>query len=89
MPQIEIYTKDYCPYCQAAKALLRDKGTDYSEISLTENPERLGEMIVRAQGRKTVPQIFVEGAPVGGFDDISLLDERGELDRMLGMMRAE
>lgn len=83
MPKIEIYTKEYCPYCQAAKSLLRAKGVEYSEKSLTESPELRSEMMRRAKGRHTVPQIFVDDVGLGGFDNIALLDERGKLDQIL------
>ena len=83
MPKIEIYTKDYCPYCQAAKSLLRAKGVDFSEKSLTESPELRSEMMRRVKGRHTVPQIFVDDVGLGGFDNIALLDERGKLDQIL------
>ena len=83
MTKIEIYTKEYCPYCEAAKSLLRAKGVDYLEKSLTESPELREEMMRRANGRHTVPQIFVDDIALGGFDDIALLDEQGKLDQLL------
>jgi len=82
MKKVEIYTKDYCPYCHRAKELLRIKGVDFIEIDLTRQPEREAEMRTRA-GRHTVPEIFIDDALVGGCDDLFNLDERGELDRLL------
>ena len=83
MAHIEIYTKDWCPYCDRAKALLKSKGLIYEEIDVTENPGREQEMIQRSQ-RRTVPQIFIDAAPVGGSDDLAAMNVSGELDRMVG-----
>lgn len=81
-PEVVIYTKATCPYCAAALRLLRQKGVRLREIDLLEEPERRDEMI-RRSGRSTVPQIFIGGRSVGGYDDLAALDRRGELDRML------
>ena len=83
MPEIVVYTKDYCPYCHAAKALLRKKGAAFTEIDIQKHPERRAEMIEKAGGRSTVPQIFIAGAHVGGCDDIHALDDAGKLDPLL------
>jgi glutaredoxin 3 len=83
MPPIEIYTSPYCPYCSAAKDLLRQKGADFSEIDIASAPERRQEMIERASGRMTVPQIFIGATHVGGCDDLYALDAAGELDPLL------
>lgn len=83
MPQITIYTRDYCPYCHAAKALLRAKGANFVEIDLGEHPEARAEMITRANGRSSVPQIFIGERHIGGCDDLHALDARGGLDPLL------
>lgn len=83
MPEIIVYTKDYCPYCHAAKDLLRKKGAAFTEVDIQKHPERRAEMIQKAGGRSTVPQIFIGGTHVGGCDDIHALDSAGKLDPML------
>ena len=80
---VTIYTKDWCPYCRAAKDLLRQKGAAFEEIEITGKPEARSAMIQRAGGRSTVPQIFIGERHVGGCDDLYTLDARGELDRLL------
>ncbi|MBI2348427.1 MAG: glutaredoxin 3 [Deltaproteobacteria bacterium] len=84
MPKVVIYTTNYCPFCTRAKALLRTKHIDFEEIDITLD-ERLREEVTRLSGRRTVPQIFIDGKSVGGFDDIRELDMSGELDRLLGV----
>jgi glutaredoxin 3 len=83
MQTVEIYTTPWCGYCQAAKRLLTRKGVSFAETDVTE-PEERQAMIQRAGGRRTVPQIFIGGRHVGGFDDIAALDRAGKLDPMLG-----
>lgn len=83
MPEIELYTKDYCPYCTMAKSILRRKGANFVEHSVSENPDLFDAMVERAQGRRTVPQIFIGGVGIGGADELSLLQERGQLDLIL------
>ncbi|MCZ8315590.1 glutaredoxin 3 [Phreatobacter sp.] len=83
MPEIVVYTKDFCPYCHAAKALLHKKGAAFTEIDIQKHPDRRPEMIAKAGGRTTVPQIFIAGQHVGGCDDIHALDEAGKLDPLL------
>lgn len=83
MPAITIYTKDYCPYCHKAKALLTAKGAAFEEVDIGKVPERRAEMIERAGGRTTVPQIFIGATHVGGCDDIHALDAKGALDPLL------
>ena len=83
MPPVEIYTTRYCPYCSAAKTLLKRKGVSYSEIDVSRDWERRQEMIQRANGRMTVPQIFVGPVHVGGSDDIHTLERQGKLDPLL------
>jgi len=84
MKKIEIYTKSYCPYCKRAKELLRIKGVDFVEYDVTTDPILEREMRLRS-GRETVPEIFSDGVLLGGCDELFELDERGELDRLLGL----
>jgi len=84
MAQVVIYTTDYCPFCSRAKALLRSKGVNFEEIDLARDA-RLREEVQQRTGRRTVPQIFIDGVSVGVFEEIKQLDEDGELDRMLGV----
>jgi glutaredoxin 3 len=83
MPEIEVYTTPICPYCLSAKELLRRKGVPFLEINVAGVPQRRAEMIARANGRTTVPQIFVGDRHLGGCDDLYALEEAGELDRLL------
>ncbi len=83
MPMIDIYTKFMCPYCVRAKALLDRKGAQYREIDVTTDRAAQADMMQRAPGRRTVPQIFIGDVHVGGCDDLHALDARGELDSLL------
>ncbi len=83
MSQIEIYTSHTCPYCHAAKDLLTRKGVAFSEINVTGDPVARSTMSSRANGRTSVPQIFIDGRHVGGCDDLYALEEAGELDGLL------
>jgi len=83
MANIDIYTVRYCPYCQDAKELLSRKGVSYHEIDVTGKRDVRKEMIQRASGRSTYPQIFVGTTHVGGCDDLYALDEAGKLDSLL------
>lgn len=83
MADVEIYTTYTCPYCHAAKELLKRKGVTYSEINVTGDPVKRSIMSGRANGRTSVPQIFIGGRHVGGCDDLYALDEAGELDALL------
>jgi glutaredoxin 3 len=83
MAEIEIYTTPFCPYCARAKRLLAQKGVAFIEIDLWEFPERRAEMIERAGGRRTVPQLFINGRPIGGSDELAELERSGEFDVML------
>jgi glutaredoxin 3 len=85
MKTVEIYTSPLCGFCHAAKRLLTQKGVDFEEIDVWAQPDRKPEMIERAQGGRTVPQIFVDGAHVGGCDDLYDLERKGELDRLLAV----
>lgn len=82
MQKVTIYTTPYCPYCHAAKALLKKKGVAFEEIDVQDRTLRQ-QMMLRANGRHTVPQIFIGETHVGGSDDIHELDRRGELDPLL------
>jgi glutaredoxin 3 len=85
MPQITIYSKDYCPYCTKAKSLLTQKGygKDIVEIDITHDEALQKEMLEKSGGRKTVPQIFIGNTHVGGFSDMQELDVAGKLDPLL------
>ena len=83
MPRIEIYTKFICPYCHRAKTLLASKGAAFEEYDITMGGDKRAEMIQRANGRSTFPQIFIDGVHVGGCDDLHALDDAGKLDPML------
>ena len=83
MAKVEIYTTPTCPYCKAAKALLTRKGVSYQETDVSRDPQVRVAMTQRAGGRRTVPQIFIDGAHVGGCDDLHALDDRGGLDPLL------
>ena len=83
MARVEIYTKFGCPYCSRAKHLLDSKGVEYDEFELNTTPGKRDEMLSRANGRTTVPQIFIDGRHVGGSDDLAELERNGQLDPML------
>lgn len=83
MQPVEIYTSPLCGFCHAAKRLLSQKGVNFSEIDISRQPERRGEMMKRANGGRTVPQIFVGKTHVGGCDDLFALDRAGKLDVLL------
>ena len=83
MATVEIYTTPMCPYCVRAKRLLSSKGVEFIEIDLWQFPARRAEMIARAQGRRTVPQVFVDGQALGGSDDLQALEAAGRLDPLL------
>lgn len=83
MKPVEIYTSPLCGFCHAAKRLLTSKGVTFTEIDVWENPDRKPEMIQRAQGGRTVPQIFVGEIHVGGCDELHALERAGKLDALL------
>ncbi|MFM9978023.1 MAG: glutaredoxin 3 [Sphingomonadaceae bacterium] len=83
MPKVEIYTKFLCPYCGRALALLKRKGVSFDEHDITMDTAGRAAMIARADGKTTVPQIFIGDVHVGGSDDLAALDASGALDRML------
>ena len=83
MAKVEIYTKTGCPYCARAKALLGEKGAAFQETEISADPDARQEMLGRANGRTTVPQIFIDGAHIGGSDDLAALESSGKLDALL------
>ncbi len=84
MSRIVLYTTPYCGYCHAAKRLLTGKGHAFVEIDVSANPDLRAEMIGRALGRRTVPQIFIDGTHVGGYEELAALDRAAKLDPWLG-----
>ena len=83
MPQIEIYTTMFCPFCHRAKRLLKDKGANFEEIDVMLSAARRREMTERADGRTSVPQIFIDGRHIGGCDELYALEAQGGLDPLL------
>lgn len=83
MKQVEIYTSPLCGFCHAAKRLLNEKGVSFSEVDVLKEPGRKAEMIKRANGGRTVPQIFIGDDHVGGCDDLYALERAGKLDALL------
>jgi len=83
MQMIEIYTSPLCGFCHAAKRLLNDKGVSFTEHDVVRTPDKRQEMLARANGRHTVPQIFVGETHVGGYDDMAALDRAGKLDSLI------
>lgn len=82
MSDVQVYTTDYCPYCRRAKALLTKRGIPFEEIDVTHDEEKRA-WLVKTTGRRTVPQIFIKGEPIGGSDDLHALDKSGELTKKL------
>ena len=83
MAKVEIYTKAFCGYCARAKRLLEAKGVQFEEYDITMGGPGRGEMLQRASGRTTVPQIFIDGRHIGGSDDLAELERNGQLEAML------
>ena len=83
MARVEIYTKFFCPYCARAKKLLGEKGAQFEEYEISADGAKREEMIQRANGRTTVPQIFIDGRHVGGSDDLAALERDGRLGALL------
>ena len=83
MSDITIYTTEYCPYCHRAKALLKQKGADFSEVDVTYDPTERQRMAELSGGRRTVPQIFIGAKHVGGCDELYALNAKGGLDPLL------
>lgn len=82
MPEITIYTTQSCPYCVKAKMLFKKKNVQYKEIDASDDKVR-EDMIVKAGGKRTVPQIFINGQHIGGCDDLYAIDSKGQLDKLL------
>ena len=83
-PKVEIYGSEHCGYCTAARMLIERKGLEVTEISVSQNKGALDEMLSRG-GRHSVPQVFIDDQPIGGFDELYMLDQSGDLDRILGL----
>jgi glutaredoxin 3 len=82
-PSVVLYTTNWCPYCERARRLLRDKGAAFTEIDVEARPENRAEMVARS-GRRSVPQVFIGDSHVGGSDDLYALEKDGKLDALLG-----
>ena len=85
MVVVEVYTSMWCPFCHRAKKLLKDKGVDFNEIDVGMGGKTRQEMLDRAEGRYTVPQIFIDNVGIGGSDELASLDHNGQLTLMLGL----
>lgn len=83
MPNIEIYSSPLCGFCHAAKRLLNEKGAEFTEFNVLTNPTLKPQMIERANGSRTVPQIFIDGRHIGGCDELYALERTGQLDPLL------
>jgi glutaredoxin 3 len=81
--KVEVYTTTFCPFCVRAKTLLKRKGIEFDEIDVSDDDELREKMVELAGGRRTVPEIFVNGKIVGGFDELRALDDAGKLDELL------
>jgi glutaredoxin 3 len=84
MAKVEIYSSPFCGYCARAKSLLQKKGVEFTNIDVLEDTSKRDEMVARTGGRQTVPQIFIDGAHIGGSDELHALDRAGKLDALLG-----
>ena len=85
MAPVELYTTAICPYCVAAKQLLKQKGLDYTEIRVDTDPVKRDEMLLRSGGRRSVPQIFANGVHIGGFDDLVVAERSGRLAEIMAI----
>ncbi len=81
--KVEVYSTSYCPYCVRAKSLLRAKGVAFAEIDVSDDAELRARMVELAGGRRTVPEIFINGKIVGGYDELRALEAQGKLDALL------
>jgi thioredoxin reductase (NADPH) len=88
-PRVEVYTKENCGYCEKATELLDEKGVEYETIDVSSDEDAFEEMVERANGRQTAPEVFVDDELIGGWDDTSALDQEGELDEKLGVACAD
>ncbi|HKE47948.1 MAG TPA: glutaredoxin 3 [Rhodanobacteraceae bacterium] len=84
MPQAEIYTTGTCGYCVAAKNFLKSRGCDYSEVRIDRDPVKMAEMLERSGGRRSVPQVFINGAYVGGYEELVAAERSGRLGELFG-----
>lgn len=84
MAEVLVYTTPVCPYCVMAKRLLTKKGVDYKEVDVASDGDKR-RWLAETTGQKTVPQIFIDGKPYGGFTDLAALDKAGKLDPLLGL----
>lgn len=82
-PKIEIYGTEFCSYCLAARMLLKQKGVAWNDILVSRDPDSRKEM-ERRSGRRSVPQIFIDDRPLGGYEELYALEQNGDLDRLLG-----
>ena len=82
-PQIDIYTSMFCSYCALAKRLLKSRGVSFNEIDVSDSKDRRSEMLARAEGRRTVPQIFIGDKHIGGFEQLRLINNDGNLDKLI------
>lgn len=87
MAKIVLYTTMFCPYCARARNLLQKKGVSFTDIDVMSDDDKRDEMVARASGRRTVPQIFIDGRHIGGSDELVALDRDGKLDPLLGRSR--
>ncbi len=83
MPQITVYSGPSCPFCDRAKALLKKKGAAFDDINVKADEAKLAEMMQRSNGKRTIPQIFINGQHIGGCDDLYALESAGKLDALL------
>ena len=83
MAKVELYTTTFCPFCVRAKSLLKSKGVEFTEIDVTDDAALRQKMVELSGGRRTVPEIFINGQIVGGYDELKALNDRGELDSLL------
>ncbi len=83
MAKVQVYTTTYCPFCTRAKILLKNKGVAFEEIDVTEDDELRQKMVELSGGRRTVPEIFINDKIVGGYDELRVLESKGELDALL------
>lgn len=84
MAEVVVYTTMFCPFCSGAKRLLKSRGIVFEEIDVTMNAAKRARMTERAGGRTTVPQVFIDGEPIGGFDELAARDRNGELEAIKG-----
>lgn len=83
MANIIVYSGPHCPYCVRAKELLKLKGAAFTEVDVKTNPDKLEEMLLKSNGRKTIPQIFINDKHIGGCDDLYALEAKGELEGLI------